>query len=225
MLKRFDSNFLLKNFEYSTLHGRNCTYASIGKCSMVSLSIHCNVKSEFANPFSFTISFRYDERDITGILILAYDTCKGARAREQRAHRERTIAQLNQLLWSLISICHNFIELIIRISRVSPTVHCSLNDITFTKMRNVSQIIMLIICICNVDAVLQVAYGDREGYSEKQINEKLDITTWCLKVRANCLNISNNKIISWNVHILHNTWDYDICIIYKENKWVHICNY
>lgn len=167
MLKRFDSNFLLKNFGYCTLHGRNCTYASIGKCSMVSLSIHCNVKSEFANPFSFTISFRYDERDITRILILAYDTrtCKGARAREQRAHRERMIAQLNQLLWSLISICYNFIELIIRISRVSPTVRCSLDDITFTKMRNVLQIIMLIICISRCGAAS--CMWDWERYNEK----------------------------------------------------------
>jgi len=45
-------------------HGSSCMRASIGKCSTVSLSIHCNVKSEFANPSSFTISFRYDERDI-----------------------------------------------------------------------------------------------------------------------------------------------------------------
>lgn len=65
--------FSLKIFGYCTDRGRNCMYTSIGKCSMVSLSIHCNVKSEFANPVPFTISFRYDEHDIIRILILAYD--------------------------------------------------------------------------------------------------------------------------------------------------------
>lgn len=185
MLERFHSNFLLKNFGYSTSHGQNCTYGSIGKCSMVSLSIHCNVKSEFANPSSFTISFRYDERwyhpDIDpGVWHTC--TCKGVRAREQRAHRERTIARLNRLLWSLISICHNFIELIIRISRVSPTVRCSLGDTTFRKTGNALHIIMLIICICSVNAMLEVAYEMSGGGREKERCENLEINiteSWC----------------------------------------------
>lgn len=75
---------------------RNCTYASIGKCSMVSLSIHCNVKSEFANPSSFTISFRYDERDIIRILILACDIHASAIARVDE--REKVDAFARSLL-------------------------------------------------------------------------------------------------------------------------------
>lgn len=49
------------------LRNRGC--ATSHESSPISLSIYCNVKSEFANASSFAISFRYDDRDIIRILI------------------------------------------------------------------------------------------------------------------------------------------------------------
>lgn len=58
-----------------------------------------------------------------------------ARANVRRTHRERMIARLNRLLRSLISIWHNFIELIIRISRVSPTVRHATRMVQLSRRR------------------------------------------------------------------------------------------
>jgi len=79
-LRYSPSSFSLKNCKHRIGHGSSCMRASIGKCSTVSLSIHCNVKSEFANPRS---QFRFDMTNVISsrILIPACDTYASATAR------------------------------------------------------------------------------------------------------------------------------------------------